>query len=358
MRAGLGLFEILTLAGSVLFAGLTAVGVGAIVFAPAPSRWLALATVACLAAAFACAVARAGLVRPARHPYRVLRDRYTLSFRTDEEPRQAGAYCARGRVRIETLFESLRDGQTSVPLQKFVTESTRLDPERVLKDWNYACRVASGGGEECEAAAHPLLSPSRSLQLDVSLPAPVAKGQTFTVVEELDFASDLDDEQPSYMFQVSYPTAVREVEISFEGLRPREPGYRIDREHGAVESGALEVADLGDGRSRVTYSWNRPQVGDELAIRWTWDPSSLPEAPPLAERLIAEALTRQGSLAEILASQAIPAAESTEPVASSEAGAKTAAEEHPTIKAARARERGLYGAGRRGPGESAKDDKD
>ncbi len=353
MRFNHALGEIVALAGSVLFTGAAAAGVGALILAATPPRWLALGSVACVAAAFACAAVRSRLRRVGRHPYRVLRDRYAVTFRLDQEAYSKGIRQARARARIETLYESLREGQESVRLQKFVSESTRLDPKRVLEEWSYACHVAGEGREERAVSPEPFLSHSRSLELDLKLPEPVGKGQTFTLVEELEFAADLEDEAPCLIFQVSYPTASRSVEISFEGLRPAEAGYRIDRGHGAVEAGALEASEVGDGGSCIAHHWERPQVGEQLVIAWAWERASLPAAPAATEGLMAAAMAGQKSMVELLASQAIAGGEMGAGAASSEGDEETTpAEEHPIIKAARARERLLYGgAGREGQPE-------
>jgi hypothetical protein len=343
MRLSHTLAETFALAGLVLFTGAAVAGIGALAFAPTAPRWLALGSVACVAAAWACAAARSRLGRVGSHSYRVLRERTAMTFRLDEEAYRQGLRRARGSARIETLYESLCEGQEIVRLQKFVSESTRLNPMRVLEEWGYACRVAGQGGEKCEVSPEPFLSDSRSLQLDLKLPEPVGRGQTFTVVEELEFPADLEDEGPCLVFQVSYPTASRSVEISFEGLRPAEAGYRIDRGQGPIEAGALEVSEFGDGR-RIVHDCGRARVGEQLIIQWAWDRASLPAVPSATEGLIAAALVRQQSMAGLLASQTITGMETGAGAAAPEGDEEIAsAEEHPIIKAARARERLRYG---------------
>jgi hypothetical protein len=340
-------------AAALALAALAAAAAGAILWLPQAPRWLALAAVACVAAAFACAAAGRRLHELGRHRFRVLGERYTLTIRPDEEAK--GAARARGHVRVETVYESLRDAQSSLRLQKFVAEPTRMDPVALLKDWNYACRVVGpeareapdkggpGGKEEREAAAQATLSESRSLQVEVTLPQPVARGETFTFVEDLDFASELRDGGASLTFQVSYPTRSHDVEILFEGLRPETAEYRINRGQGVAETGPLAVGDLGGARTRIVHQWRRPEVGEELALRWRWDPRSLPAQPSASETLIAEARARQAAIQERLAAQ-IEGADGTAPaLAPKEAGEGGSAEDHPVIKAARAREQALSG---------------
>lgn len=357
MRLSHTLAARLALAGLVLFTGAAVAATAALALAPAAPRWLALGPVASVAAAWACAAARSRLARVGRHSYRVLHERAAMTFRLDEEAYRQGLRQACGRARIETLYESLGEGQETVRLQKFVSEGTRLDPTRVLEEWGYACRVAGQGGGEREVSPEPRLSDSRSLQLDLKLPEPVARGQTFTVVEVLEFPADLEDEGPSLTFQVSYPTARRSVEISFEGLRPAQAGYRIDRGHGPIEVGALEVSGLGDGR-RIAHDWGRARVGEQLVIEWAWDRASLPAAPSGTEGLIAAALARQRSMTGLLAAQTMTGMETGAGAAAPEGGEEAAsAEEHPIIKAARARERlrhgGAGGEGRPEPPAAA-----
>lgn len=357
MRLSHTLAARLALAGLVLFTGAAVAGTIALALAPTAPRWLALGPVACVAASWACAAARSRLGRVGRHPYRVLHDRTAITFRLDEEAYRQGLRRAHGRARIETIYESLGEGQETVRLQKFVSESTRLDPTRVLEEWGYACRVAGQGGGDREVSPEPHLSDSRSFQLDLKLPEPVARGQTFTVVEEMEFPADLEHEGPCLTFQVSYPTARRSVEISFEGLRPAQAGYRIDRGHGPIEAGALEVSELGDG-PRISHDWGRARVGEQLVIEWAWERASLPAAPSATESLITTALARQRSMAGLLAAQTITSMETGAGAAAPEGGEESAsAEEHPIIKAARARERlrqgGAGGQSRREPPAAA-----
>jgi hypothetical protein len=144
-------------------------------------------------------------------------------------------------------------------------------------------------------------------------------------------------------FQVSYPTRSHDVEILFEGLRPETAEYRINRGQGVAETGPLAVGDLGAARTRIVHRWRRPEVGEELALRWSWDPRSLPAQPSLSETLIAEARARQAAIQERLAAQ-IEVADATAPaLAPKEAGEGGSAEDHPAIKAARAREQALHG---------------
>jgi hypothetical protein len=338
--------RLLAIWGTAVFSGLGLGGMGALAAIPQPPRAIALGTVAAviLAAAFVAWGMR--LAALARHPFRTLHARHSVTFGRGAMTDHGGASVT-AKARSEFEFESLAAGQTSLRLQKFVIEPTALDPQELLTDWSYACRL----GDDAPVP-QPFLSTSRSLQLDVALKEPSLPGARYNVAEELSFESFLDV-PARLVFQPSYPCAAQTVAINFEGPRPRHPRFKIDRGLGRCESGDLVVEE-----SRLDFVWNRAEPGEQLEIEWDWDPETFPKPASETERLIAAARKRQDELQKLLASQiaadtiegegaleiirAAHEASGAPPSLPGDAGfADDTADEHPLIRAARQREK-LY----------------
>ena len=346
----------IALSGAVVLMALGLAMAAAILVMAEPPKWLALGGLASLAAALAVMGWTLRRGAGADYRFRVLREHCAITLRPDARAPEGGETRARGRVRTETLYQSLAQGQTHIRLQKFFAEPTATEADALLRDWQYACRVTAQDGKGAmEVPAPPAwISDSRSLQVDVALPQPLRRGETFALEEELDFVGDVGKEGGAYAFQASYPTRRRTVEILFEGLRPVEPGFRIGRGQAVVGEGAIPVEDRGEGRFRIAFVWNDPAVGDELSLRWSWDPALLAAPQSEADRLIAEAL------ADRAAPQQAPQPPATGPGSAPGSGPESApesapgsgpesapagAEEHPLIKAARTREARYRGGG-------------
>jgi hypothetical protein len=288
----------------------------------ATPRWLAVVTVLLAVVAASGAAWLARLQALARHPFRILAARHSISVR-HRDPDTSGVPLASVTVASETEFEPLQEGAAVLRLQKFVTEPSSLDPARLLADWRYASRIGADAAEP-----RPYLSESRSLQLDLPL---AGVSEPFTLAEELSFDTLLDA-PARFVFQPSYPAGREEIEVVFLGPRPLRPRYRIDRGLGAVESGTLSLSDP----ARLAFVWKNAVPGQQLALEWDWDAASLPAPMSETERLIAFARERQAELEKRLAVQF----RDVEPDESDTAPA----EEHWVIKAARLRET-LYAGG-------------
>lgn len=310
----------LTRWGSVGFAGLAVGCLSVVVGTTQPPKSFALAAIVAVIAAAACTAWAMRLAALARFPFQTLGAGHTVTFGKGRL-RDDGAIIAEARVHSDSEFESLVDGQKSVRLQKFVVEPTTLDPQDLLTDWHYACSI----GEQI-FAPEPVLSPSRSLRLDVPLAEPSKAGARFSIAEDLTFESFLDG-PARLVFQPSYPSGAQSVVISFDGPKPLSARYRIERGLGNSESGDLALSESG-AESGISFVWERAEPGEQLVIEWDWDPATLPEPMSEAERLIAAARKRQEDFQKILATQ----------FGAEEGGDGESAEAHAIIKAARARE--------------------
>lgn len=327
--------------GAVAFAALAAAGLAAILLKVEPVQVISLATVIAVVFAAACVAWFARLKSLARHPFRATRARHTVTFR-GRDMREDGVMLAGASVASETEFEALAAGQKSVRLQKFVVEPTALDPDDLLQDWSYTARI--GGAEQ---AAQPYLSPSRSLQLDVTLQVPPQPGARFDISESLSFDVFLDA-PARLVFQPSYPSGPQTIEILFDGPRPLRPRYRIERGFGQSESG-----DLAAEGPRLGFVWEHAAPGEQLVLDWEWDPESLPEPQSETDRLIAEARKRQDEIQKALATQLLEEEGAGE-------GDGESAEDHAIIRAAHLRETLVSGHAPPLPGDAgfADDDMD
>ena len=369
LRIPFPMARLLVVGGAWLSASLGLAGFAFLLTLLEAPRWLALGTAVCVALAGFCEFQWSRLRSLARHPFRVLAASHAVVFGAGSH-RADGALIAAATVRGRTEFEQLHGGQSSIRLQKFVAEPSGLDAPALLRDWCYACGIGVATQRENPAVPQAFVSPSRSLQLDVPLPDPSAPaGTRFTIAEEFSFEADL--ESPArFVFQPSYPAATQIVAIVFDGPRPVNARYRIERGLGNAESDELKT----ENGSRLGFVWNRAAAGDQLIIDWDWDPASLPRPMSETERLIAAARVRQEEMQKRLAMQfgelapddadTAPAEEllliraarqretlytGGDPGAPSLPGDsgfaddadQTPAEEHPIIKAARAREK-LY----------------
>lgn len=316
--------------GTTLFALLAAAGLAAILLEAGPVQIVSLGTVVAVVFAGASYAWSARLKTLARHPFRAVSARHSVHFK-GRDLRGDGVMLATASVASETEFEALAPGQKSVRLQKFVVEPTALDPQDLLQDWSYSARI---GGADSPAA--PYLSPSRSLQLDVSLQIPPAPGARFDISEELSFDTFLDA-PARLVFQPSYPSGPQTIEILFEGPRPLRPRFRIERGFGLSESGDL----LAEG-SRLGFIWEHAVPGEQLILDWEWDPESLPVPSSETERLIAEARKRQGEIQKALAAQLLEEENAGDGEGAGE-GEGDSAEDHAIIRAARLREKLISG---------------
>lgn len=339
--------------GTAAFTAVAAFGLALILMAAQPAQLISLATVVAVVFAAACLAWYLRLKALGRHPFRAVSARHVIAFRP-RESRGDGVMLASATVASETDFEAIEGALKFVRLQKFVVEPTALDPQDLLQDWGYSARISGA-----ESAATPHVSPSRSLQLDVALETPPRPGARFTISENLSFDVFLDA-PARLVFQPSYPSGRQTIFIALDGPKPVNPRFRIERGLGRADSGPLASGDAG-----IAFVWERATPGEQLVIEWEWDPKSLPAPQTETERLMAEARRRQAEIQEKLAVQYLEeedfgggqgdsAARIRELLASGRAANlpgdagfsddvadTTPAEEHPIIKAARARER-LY----------------
>jgi hypothetical protein len=282
----------------------------------------------------------------ARERFRIVRARHGLTFRADTD---TGEPLVRGHVRSGTEFESLAAGQTALTLQKFVAEPSALSANVTLAEWNYACRIVSGeagAAEESELLSpHAAILPSRAVQLRFDLGRELARGERFTVTEELDFATD-PAERPSLAFQSPYAAEQQDFDLVFEGVRPTSAEFRIERGPGTLESGPLEIEEAGQNRWRVRAVQRRARPGDQLVLGWAWDAETLPAPLPIADRLLAMARQRREEMAALLAAGADTWSEEAA-LAMDAVRRGESAEDHFVIRQARIGEATIAGRGSR-----------
>lgn len=343
----------LAVSGTAAFTALAAAGLVLIFLAVQPAQLVSLGTVVAVVFAGACLAWYLRVKAFARHPFRAVSARHVIAFRP-RESRGDGVMLASATVASETEFEAIEGGLKFVRLQKFVVEPTALDPQDLLQDWGYSARISGA-----DLAATPYVSPSRSLQLDVPLETPPRPGARFTISENLSFDVFLDA-PARLVFQPSYPSGRQTIFIAFDGPKAVDARFRVERGLGRADSGPLASGDAG-----IAFVWERAVPGEQLVIEWEWDPDTLPEPRDETEYLMAEARRRQAETQERLAAQYLEEQESGagqgdgavrireilnsgraaglpgDAGFSDDVADTTPAEEHPIIKAARAREK-LY----------------
>ncbi|MGB8274648.1 MAG: hypothetical protein WCF16_05185, partial [Alphaproteobacteria bacterium] len=135
----------------------------------------------------------------------------------------------------------------------------------------------------------------------------------------------------------------------FEGVRPQDVTIRADRGAGAGPAAPLEVEDAGENRWTVRAHTRKAGPGDQIALRWTWDPATLPDSLSATERLIAMARRRQQELAALISTQLGEWAGAAGAVPGQAEG--EGAQDHPIIRQARLRAATLFG----GAGEAEND---
>ena len=258
-----------------------------------------------------------------RHHVRILRDKTTITFGARGEE---GAVC--GYIETATTYQSRRDGLTSLRLQKFITEPTRIDSTALLKNWGYRCRMENTGAIE----PVPEISESRSLMLDFTLPHPVDAGGVFTLNEEMEILCDLRNQEAVFTFQVRDPTDQRDIHMIFEGPCPENALFRLDNGHREYVEGVLEVVETERGARSLQHVWQNPHPGEELRLSWLWPGTAVAAARELAARLNP---ANDPELATTFASRVMAGEIGLGTKGGAEEGA--CAEDHPLIKVARAR---------------------
>lgn len=334
--------EKLLYCAAVLFAVVGTAGTFLIVFDLYFSRPLALATILGLVLGAACAAAWFNLRSLRRYCVRVLDDHTTLSFRRGDPAKRAEIGAAAGLIHAVTRFQCLRQSLDSLQIQKFVSEPSEIDPSLLLKEWNYAGRIAVRQVGPCAVQPAPQLSDSRSLLFSYRLPHPVAPGETFTLTEDMSFLCDLSKPGDFYVFQIREPTRRRTVDFLFNGLRPEKAGFRLDDGHRGYTTGRLEIEETGPETYRVSYQWKNPAVDEELRIFFTW-PEEMVRAAE-AERAAGGLSPATGELLSAALDGEDTASASPVPeLPAAAADESETAEDHPVIKAARERIKANYG---------------
>ena len=258
-----------------------------------------------------------------RHHVHILRELSTITFRAGE---REGTVC--GHIQTATTYRSRRDGLTNLRIQKFIAEPTRIDPNTLLEGWGYECRMEGAGAVEPATE----VSESRSLMLDFTLPSPVDAGATFTLSEEMDIQCDLRNQETAFTFQVRDPTDKRAIDVIFEGPCPESALFRLDNGHRDYVEGVLDVVETESGFRGFRYLWNTPHPGEELHLSWAWPEVAVKRVREAAERInpANDPELASGFAARMMAGDMGPGTDDGEDEGS-------CAEDHPLIKAARAK---------------------
>ena len=258
-----------------------------------------------------------------RHHVRILHELSTITFRAGE---REGVVC--GHIQVATTYQSRRDGLTSLRIQKFIAEPTRIDPNALLEGWGYGCRMEGAGAVEPVTE----ISESRSLMLDFTLPQPVDAGEILTLNEEMDIQCDLRNQDTAFTFQVRNPTDRRAIDVIFRGPYPESALFRLDNGHRDYVEGVLDVVETEGGFRGFHYAWNSPRPGEELHLSWNWPETVVKKARDAAERVnpANDPELASGFASRMMVGDMGPGTEDGEDEGS-------CAEDHPLIKAARAR---------------------
>ncbi len=270
------------------------------------------------------------------HGFRVIEQTTQIVFKLHD------ATTATVTVYESGLYQALLDQQNRLHNRKYVHQPATMSGETLLSNLNYKVGVADDDSTKNHAiAAQADLHEARALNVTFHLPRTLSEGERIRLSESFEFKSALFQPQKSLLFPVFLPTGRRRIILLFEGVYPEEINVEVFDAMGGGRPIPVPFAETETGARRGIFDWPRPKPGQEARISWNWSPSTVETAKrhqskvtwstEMAGRTLAERLMKS-----TLAGDAATDAAAADTDLPSETEGQSA-EDHPLIKAARAR---------------------
>ena len=276
------------------------------------------------------------------HGFRVIEQTTQIVFKIHD------ATTATVTVYESALYQALWDQQNFLHTRKYVHQPATMSGQTLLSNLNYKVGMAddtqSHNNKHHSVTAQADLHEARALNLAFRLPHTLSEGERVRINESFEFKSTLFQPQKSLLFPVFLPTKRRRVILLFEGVYPEEINVEVFDVVGMGRPIPVPFAETETGARRGIFDWPRPKPGQETRISWNWSPSTVETAQRHLSKTTWSAGLAEGTLAErlmksTLAGDAAADAATAETLAAdlpSDAEGQSA-EDHPLIKAARAR---------------------
>ncbi len=244
------------------------------------------------------------------------------------------------------LYQALLNGQNVLHTRKYVHQPTSISGEGLLSGWNYRVDYDPEYGDVHDnhfITPQVHLHEARALNLAFRLPRTLREGERIRLNEGFEFKSSLSKSQNSLLFPVFLPTRCRRIILVSEDLYPEEIHVKLLDGMGVPRSISVPFIETETGARQGSIDWPNLRPGQEAEISWRWSHSTVETAQrqmsqgtpdvsaELADGILAERLMKS-TLAGDAATDAATALAADPP-----ADDEQSAEDHPLIKAARAR---------------------